>query len=646
MPQCLFSNKKGLIIVVSLIGLSASLSTGQGPVSANGFGVVGRPNILWLTSEDHSAYWLGSFGNKNAHTPNLDGLAEHGIRYTNFFANAPVCAVARTSLILGTYAPHLGLQHMRSGYEIPDYIRTYSEVLQDAGYYVTNRSKDDFNFPYDKNQVWSDVGLQAHYRNRPYGSSFFCIFNSTTTHESSLFPTKYKRYRDEGIIPETTRVDFADVVLPTYLPDLPAIREDHAIYHDVMTAMDKEVGKLLADLEADGEADNTIIFYFSDHGGVIPRAKRYLQDTGTNVPLIVYFPEKWKHLAPAGPGSVIDDPVSFIDLPPTVLNLAGAEVPGHMHGTPIFGTDSSRGPRSLVFLYGHRFDGQMLKFERGLTDGHFRYIRNFHPFRPQCYPHGYTHGQAAWQTWYAAFKAGETNAVQSSYWERNQPVDALFHTDTDRWEVKNMAGDPAYAERLEFMKQSLIRQMTEIRDIGIIPEGMWHDLMGEGTIYEYVNRPDFPYEDLLNLAFKATDGSMASFARYQVALASDNPIERYWGLVGCTILGSEAKPALLAIRRLTKDEMLINRVAAYTALSQMGWKKFAVKGILELLNGPVTNMAFTDAIDTLVGLGEENQITDAQLQSIQDKVAAIKPSNRSMSLVAQAADTLLKARNL
>lgn len=601
----------------------------------------GRPNILWLTAEDHSAYWLGCYGNENARTPNLDKLAERGVRYTNFFANAPVCAVARTSLILGTYAPQLGLQHMRSVYDIPGKYKTYSRLLQDAGYYVTNRSKDDFNFPYDPEKVWSDVGGDAHYKNRSAGAPFFTIFNTTTTHESSLFPSRYNRSRESGIIPDKPRVDPADVRLPAYLPDLPEIRMDHAIYHDVISAMDREIGDHLAELEARGEADNTIIFFYSDHGGVIPRAKRFVHDTGTHVPLIIYFPEKWKHLAPAAPGSEIDDPVSFIDLPPTILNLAGADVPEYMHGTPLFGTPEASGPRSLVFLYGQRFDGQILKFERAVTDGHYRYIHNFHPFRPQAYPHGYPLGQAAWSAWYEAWRNGETSPLEGSYWERNQPVDALFHTDSDPWEVNNLAGDPEYAARLAFMRDSLINQMAAIRDTGIVPESMWPGLIGDGTIFDYVNQADFPYRSLLDLAFEATDASQASLPRFQFALTSEHPVERYWGAIGCHILGREAKPAARALRKLTRDPFLVNRIAAYAALGQLGQRKFAIEGLLGVLDAPVENMALGEALDALLGLNALDQVGNEQLQAIIDRTDR---DHRSLNLVAQAASEILKTR--
>ncbi|HUG93933.1 MAG TPA: sulfatase-like hydrolase/transferase, partial [Planctomycetaceae bacterium] len=303
-----------------------------------------RPNILWITSEDNSPY-LGCYGDKLAHTPHLDRLAAQGVRYRHAFANAPVCSTARTTLITGMYATTLGVQHHRSRVRIPDGFRLYPEHLRAAGYYCTNNSKTDYNVA-NAGQPWDESSNRAHYRNRRPGQPFFAVFNFTTSHESRVAP------KQDG---ETFRVPPEDIVLPPYHPDTPEIRRDWANYYDQMTALDEQVGAVLAELEQEGLADDTIVFYYSDHGGALPRGKRNVHDSGTRVPLIIRFPKRFAQLAPAAPGEWVDEPISFVDFPATVFNLCGVPIPVHYEGRAFLGPERGA-PRQHVFLYRGRMD--------------------------------------------------------------------------------------------------------------------------------------------------------------------------------------------------------------------------------------------------------------------------------------------------
>ncbi len=471
-----------------------------------------RPNILWVVSEDNSHHWLGCYGNEQVRTPNIDQLAAEGVRYEFAYSNAPVCAVARSTLITGRYACSIGTQNMRSRYPIPSDIQPFVSYLRDSGYYCVNQSKTDYNFKTDDKSHWDDSSNKAHWKNRPEGKPFFAVFNTGISHESSLFENKKKSARKNGLIPETPRQDPASVALPPFLPDTPEIRDDWVTYLDILAAMDKQVGDWLAELDDAGLRENTIVIYYSDHGGILPRAKRYIYDTGTHVPMIVQYPEKLAQMAPGLPGSTSDRPVSFVDLAPTALSLAGVDIPQGMQGRAFLGEQKQQAA-PYVFLFGQRFDARMLRFVRAVTDGQYRYIRNFNPHRHRGILAGYPHSQSGWRSFYALQQAGKTDAAQSSFWKVPQPVEELYDTQNDPWEVTNLAGDPAHATRLETMRAATFETMKDIRDTGLVPEAMYNQISEKGTVYDYVHNKNFPYEKVLELAVTACDGDASSTFR-------------------------------------------------------------------------------------------------------------------------------------
>ncbi|MBG85394.1 MAG: sulfatase [Verrucomicrobiales bacterium] len=560
-----------------------------------------RPNILWLTSEDNSYHWIGCYGNKDAKTPNIDRIAAEGIRYRFGYANAPVCAVARFTMITGRYACSMGTQNMRSRYPIPEKFRTYPYYLREAGYYCVNRSKTDYNFKTDDKSHWDESSPRAHWKNRKPGQPFFAVFNTTISHESSLFQKKIDANRKKGLIPEKPSRDPSTAKLPPFMPDTPELREDWAIYMDVITAMDKQIGSWMKELEDAGELENTIIIHYSDHGGVLPRAKRYVYDTGTHVPMIVRVPKKWSHLAPAKSGSVSDRPVSFIDLPPTALSLAGIKPPEHMQGRPFLG-DHQKKAEPFVFLFGQRFDSRMTRNVRALTDGKFRYIRNFHPHRHNGILAGYPHGQAGWRSFYALQTAGKTSAEQSSFWNIPQPVEELYDLANDPWEVNNLANDPAQKERLLKMRTYLMLKMGEIRDCGIVPESMYNKLSRDGTIYDYVHDKSFPHAQLLALAAGAGDVKLDLLKRLRRAMKAEHPVARYWGVLGCTIRGKSAKAAMKDIRKLQNDPVPAVQIAANEALVVLGNRKAGVRGLIKLLKETDDDMVALEAMNIAVAL--------------------------------------------
>ena len=285
-----------------------------------------RPNILWITSEDNGPH-LGCYGDTFATTPNLDRLAAKGMIYLTAWSNAPVCAPARTTIITGMYPSSTGSEHMRSMIRLPDGMKMFPQFLREAGYYCTNNSKEDYNLE-KPGQVWDQSSMSAHWRNRQAGQPFFAVFNFMETHESQIRRRPHQPVHDP-----------AKVRVPAYHPDTPEVRQDWAQYYDKMTEMDGRAGQILALLEQDGLEQDTIVFYYGDHGPGMPRNKRWPFNCGLRVPLVVYVPEKFRHLAPPEyrPGGQSKRLVAFVDLAPTVLSLAGIKAPEYMQGHAFMG---------------------------------------------------------------------------------------------------------------------------------------------------------------------------------------------------------------------------------------------------------------------------------------------------------------------
>ena len=348
--------------------------------------VPAKPNILWITCEDISPY-LGCYGDAYAITPYLDRLASESIVYTNAYSTAPVCAPGRSCLITGLYATSTGTQHLRSEVPLPARIEPFPKLLRAAGYYCSNNYKEDYNFTDDA--IWDDSSHNAHWRNRPLSQPFFSVFNLMSTHQGQINGSDeafFETYRSK--LSPSERHNAKTLLLPPYYPDTPMVRKIWARYYDLITFMDKQAGELLAQLEADGLADETIVFFFSDHGMGLPRFKRTLYDSGLHVPLMVRFPARYQHLAPLPPGGRTDRLVSFVDFAPTMLSLIGLPVlPEPMQGRPFLGPLDTA-PRRYVFGASSRVD-EVYETSRCVRDRRYKYIRHFLPHLPYVQPSEY-----------------------------------------------------------------------------------------------------------------------------------------------------------------------------------------------------------------------------------------------------------------
>jgi len=519
-----------------------------------------RPNILWITSEDNSPDYIGCYGDPHGMTPTIDRLAQEGVLYHKAYSNAAVCGPARTALILGMYPPSVGGEHMRSQAPLPAHIKIYPQYLSDAGYYCTNNSKKDYNID-QAMPGWAESSHQAHWQNRPDGKPFFAIFNTTVTHESALHPKKYDG--KFGIPLEQVRV-------PAYLPDTQTTRERIATYYSRMNDMDQFVADRLQELEDAGLADNTIVFYYGDHGGIMPRSKRFIYDSGTHVPLVIRVPEKWAHLSPHAVGTRTDEIVGFVDFAPTLLNLVGAKIPAHMQGRAFLGRNPGAAPE-YAYTFRARAD-ERIDFKRGVTDGHFNYIRNYLAYLPSGQHVNYIWENPVAPEWEALFRAGKTNAAQSAFFEP-APLEELFDLTQDPDEVNNLAKDPEYRDVLVRMRQANRNHMLRIRDSGFVPEALLVEWSrGSGKSPHDIARDElqYPLASIIDAADALLDQGEAALPQLTRLLNSRNPVIQYWALINCMVLQTENEKITKRITALTRSPIAATRIAAAEHLARLG----------------------------------------------------------------------------
>jgi arylsulfatase A-like enzyme len=548
-----------------------------------------RPNILWLVSEDNNPY-LGCYGNKLVHTPTIDKLAAEGVLYENCFSSAPVCAPSRFTLITGMYATSCGpAEHMRAQGKIPDVTRGFAAYLRDAGYYCTNNAKTDYNAPIKMKDAWDESSKKAHWRNRPAGKPFFAVFNHEVTHESQVFPQAMAKYK-----PVANPVDPAKVTLPVYCPDTPEFRRDRANYYDHMSRLDDQLAEKLKQLEDAGLAEDTIVFYYGDNGGVLARSKRFCYDSGLHVPLIIRFPKKWQHLAPAQPGSRLDACVSFVDFAPTVLSLAGVPAPKYMEGHAFAGSAAAP-PQEFAFGFRNRMD-ERYDFVRTVRDKRYRYIRNYMPHVISGQHVTYMFQQKSVAQWAKMYKEGKLTGPQKFFWEE-KPAEELYDLQTDPDEVKNLANDPAHQDILKRMRAACREFILKYRDNGFIPEGS--DLEG------YVKAHDdkvYPLERIVDVADLAILRDPANVAKFVALMSDENECIRYWAAMGCLMLRDKAASAAGALEKLLTDASPSVRVAAAEELCYLGQTAKGLAVLQEvLLKGanPWVRLQAANALDHL-----------------------------------------------
>lgn len=570
-----------------------------------------RPNILWLTTEDISPN-LGCYGDAYADTPNLDAFAKRSQLFLHAWSNAPVCAPARTTIISGMYPPSTGGEHMRSMVPLPQGTKMYPQFLREAGYYCTNNSKEDYNLE-KPDGTWDESSGKAHWKNRAPGQPFFAIFNFQITHESQI--------RKPG---HTLVHDPAKAPLPAYHPDTPEVRHDWAQYADNITTMDGQFAERLKEIEAAGLAEDTIVFFYGDHGAGMPRSKRWPYNSGLRVPFIVHFPKKWQHLAPKGyaEGARSEELISFVDLAPTLLSIIGQEPPAWMQGRAFSGSFAKPDPGFL-----HGFRGRMDErpdLVRSVTDGRYVYVRHYLPHLPYGQHVSYMFQMPTARVWKKLAEEGKLNEAQRHFWEP-KPTEELYDVTTDPSEVTNLASDPKHAAALARLRAAHAAHMEATRDLGFIPEGDRIRIAAGGSPRDAFASDDaYPFKAVFALASEASDLSFTDTAPFVAALADKNAIIRYWGVLGLrTRQAAGVKAGQTPLLGLLKDDSPSVRIAAAEALASHGDEASLPQCLDTLLAAAdptkTSNATATEALNVIDNLGPKAAALKPQLAALPRK---------------------------
>ncbi len=527
-----------------------------------------RPNILWLSAEDISPH-IGCFGDPYAITPHIDKLTTEGVRYTRTFTTAGVCAPCRSGIITGMYQTTLGTQHMRSTARLPEFIKPFPTYLREAGYYCSNNSKQDYQFKTPKGS-WDDSNGKAHWRKRPAKNQpFFAVFNYTGCHESGIASTSKYKSVTKDLKPEQRQDARKLTTLPPYYPDTPIVREDWKRNYELITAMDAWAGDLIQQLKDDGLYEDTIIFFWSDHGVGLPHAKCWLYDSGTHIPMVVRIPEKFRVNGQGQPGAETDQLVSSIDFGPTVLNLAGVRVPDHVQGQSFLGATPPK-PREYVYGARDRMD-ERYDIIRMVRDKRFKYIRNYEPLKTFYQYMNTPEKGATMEELRQLHEAGNLRPLAERFFAPNKPVEELYDTEVDPHELNNLAADSKHASRLKRMRDAHLEWVKETKDLGLIAEpilverettiGHRYGILRQGN-------GDAVAKRVARVAARASDGPEA-LPDLVKALSDEDPAVRYWGATGIANIGMPAISARAKVTAALKDSSAVVRIAAAHALCRM-----------------------------------------------------------------------------
>lgn len=551
-----------------------------------------RPNILWLTFEDTSSREFGCYGNRDVSTPNADSLASAGIRFVNAWSCGPQSSPARSSLITGCYATSYGMDVHPVAVDTPQDI-FFPQLMRDAGYYCTNNSKTHYNSTTPNSVCWDECGKKASYNSasRAEGQPFFSVFNTVVSHMGRIrtFHTDGRRdYTEEGIYPSL-------LSLPDYVPDLPEVRSDYAGHLEAVQDVDKWLGLFLDDLDEKGLAENTIIFFFSDHGGCLPRGKGYLYESGLDVPMIAYFPPKWRHLA-GGRTGCDSSLVGFVDLAPTVLSLAGVRPPEHMQGKALFGAYADASDREYQFAFAsnhlHHFTPV-----RTVSDGRFKLIRSYVPYRQFALRNYYQWGMPSNRAWDALVLGGHnTNPVWAQPFGAH-PAEMLFDLENDPGEVRDLSGLQEYAHVLSRLRDTLSGHIRETGDLGF-----FLPVSRRGRVlYDDVHDGKYDMSRLYCLVETAGLADAGDIQLLEDSVSDSWDEMRYWGAVGYAVLAGkglmEDAPECL-VRLLEDSNPYVAAEAAY-AVAYLGKPELGICALVSPEVSPEFRKIYFSALECL-----------------------------------------------
>ena len=546
----------------------------------------GRPNIVWISLEDITPM-MGCYGDMYARTPVFDGLSAEGIRYTHAHSIAPVCSTSRSSIITGMYPSSLGTHHHRSNVgKPPTFVKMLPNLMSESGYYTSNNAKKDYNIRGDQ---WHESSSQAHWRNRPDKEQpFFSVFNFGECHSSitKIDESVIVQQRLNRLQPKDFH-DPADAPIPPYHPDVPEFRKAWSRYYDAVTQVDYRAGEIIQQLKDDELWEDTIVFVWADHGVGMPRGKHNAWEQGTHVPLIVRFPKKYQHLAPSGPGSVIKELVTLMDLGPSTLTLAGEQPPSWMQGRVLFCKSGSSEIRYPDFIIGMR-DRLDSRYEmvRSIRDQRFRYQRNFYPHLPYKPHEDYEFNAPILKKWVALARAGKLTGPQAMMNLRFKPIEELYDSDRDPHLINNVIDDPHYADVVQLMRRRLHEWMFKTRDLGILDETeILHRAAAHASHREF-GLGLANYERILETAELPVHGQAAITELLSRASDPDAGV-RFWAVQGLVALKSDKDPVIVALKTAARDESVSVGITAADGLFNLGHYEDGLPAIIKALNHPI-----------------------------------------------------------
>lgn len=494
-----------------------------------------RPNILWLTTEDASSFLFSCYGNTDIKTPAIDKLASDGVRFSHAISSAPHCSPARSSLIAGCLATTYGMDFHSERVLTPDDL-FFPVYFRKAGYYCTNNRKNDFNTTSKTiGQLWDERGDYATYASpgRKPGQPFFSMFNFGPTHMSRFCSVTLEGRPDLTSL----GIDPSKLSLPSYVPDLPATRSDYALMLMRALECDAWVRAFVEDLGKKGLEDNTIIFFFGDNGGCLPRGKGFPHETGLRVPLVMYVPPKWQSKLRVRAGVVDDRMIGFEDLAPTALSLAGIQIPKHMQGKAFYGSSVNAQAGKLQF--GFRTN-QADHFApcRTVCDGRYKYIRNYVPHKPFMLRNFFQWGMPANLAWDELMFTGNCRNADWRQPYGPQTSEMLFDLNEDPWELNNLASKPEYEAKLLEFRKALSQHIRQSGDLGFFPRAMRDK---EGGLFQWVQNTRFPLAEMHDAVESASSPGPDDQQAFIKMLTSSHPELKYWGAIGFCTLASRGK---------------------------------------------------------------------------------------------------------
>jgi arylsulfatase A-like enzyme len=562
-----------------------------------------QPNFLWLNTHDLSARHLGCYGDSYAKTPNLDKLSSQGVRYTNAFVSGPICSPSRTSIFTAMHPTTVGTLHHRSFAIRPGFVRLLPYYLMRAGY-ISTQINTDLNTYIDSDEWSMYLDSSDLWKSRPDDQPFFAVYSFSESHASTFkMDPEEVRLQRSNLLQDEELHDPDQAPIPSFVPNTPLARERMALFYDTVTQVDYHVGDVLGKLEQHGFAEDTIVFFWADHGSGYPRAKTHVYDDGLQVPLIIRFPEKYQHFAPSLSGTVVDDFVMLMDLGPSILSLAGIMNPEHFQGQAFLGPQKCE-PREYVCSARDRLDNcnEMIRTTRNKK---YRYIRNFLPHRPYAsfYPDGGffeqipLEGTPARDFWETSCLPKEQkihdpdgvflmpipeNYAEYLIWQDSKPYEELYDIDNDPEEINNLANDPKYLDVVRKMRRELYEWMIDTRDLGLFDETEMIVRAGQydGINYE-VGARCRNLERILQTADLSRRGEDGRIKLVERLDDSDSAV-RYWAVTGLMSYDMDNN-ITRKLKHLLRDESLSVSLAASDSLCQTGWVDITIPALRNAL---------------------------------------------------------------